>query len=326
MSRSPKISGGPLKAVEQDFEYQSGWVRGPTREIAFNHDLSRQTKELWTWLASVKPMCTSYTWKDCESATRIAPRHRTRCLGQLIALGFVEQKFTESGVIIVLKDPYIAYERNLKQNDNIVVVDEQDAEKEVLITIQPEPKPPATKRNTKPKETAAKSTMKVGTDQDKAALLSSWNKYKPESYKGLYNISDKRWESLFRHMQNLHHDTQDVEGFIKTICRGIPKSEVWGKKMESRYRGFDNLFGTGNVEARKYGNVTECYELGLSDGQLGQAVTEQKVVERDRVLDSITYKLNSAKDRGDVEKIEMLQKRLENHIAFINSEAIKDAS
>ena len=79
------------------------------------------------------------------------------------------------------------------------------------------------------------------------------------------------------------------------------------------------------MEARKYGNVTECYELGLSDGQLGQAVVEQ-VVERDPVLDSITYKLNSAKDRGDVEKIEMLQKRLENHIAFINSEAIKDAS
>ena len=52
----------------------------------------------------------------------------------------------------------------------------------------------------------------------------------------------------------------------------------------------------------------------------------EQVVERDPVLDSITYKLNSAKDRGDVEKIEMLQKRLENHIAFINSEAIKDAS
>ena len=65
-------------------------------------------------------------------------------------------------------------------------------------------------------------------------------------------------------MQNLGHDTKDIDGFIKAVCEGIPKV-FWGKKQESRYRGFDNLFGTGNVEAVKYRNVTE---LGISEKNL----------------------------------------------------------
>lgn len=304
-----------MKAVEQDFDYQGGWVRVPTREIAFNHDLSRQTKELWIWLASVKPLSTRYTWKDCESTLRIAPRHRTRCLGQLVALGFIELKFRETGVIVVMKDPYKAYERNLKENDDIeAIVTEKDLDSEPLITIKPKTEPSLTKRQAKPKENNAKSSMTAGTDQDKAAFLEAWNKYKPDSYKALYNISGKRWESLFRHMQNLGHDTKDIDGFIKAVCEGIPKSELWGKKQESRYRGFDNLFGTGNVEAVKYRNVTECYELGISGEQLVRNVAEVETHTYDPVLQSLTYRLNSAKNRGDTEKIETLQKKLDQHI------------
>ena len=87
-----------------------------------------------------------------------------------------------------------------------------------------------------------------------------------------------------------------------------------GQKQESRYRGFDNLFGTGNVEAVKYRNVTECYELGISGEELVCNVAEAETHTYDPVLQSLIYRLNSAKNRGDTEKIETLQKKLDQHI------------
>lgn len=215
---------------------------------------------------------------------------RKNCLAQLIAHGFIEIK---SNGVVVLKDPYKAFENdNLSSDAHIVtqkdLVDEIDEEPTVAAKSVP----------------TAKVEKKTSPSESITQLITSWNNHKPNSYQRLRTVSSKDWEAFIKQMKNLKHSTSDVDGFIKLICKGISKSDFWSKTIKSSGRNFSAIFGYGNVQDKKMRNVQVLYELGSQDLTEERSFTSVSVHQEEiDALQMIKMNLDRAKRRGDIEDI-----------------------
>ena len=269
---------GRLQGIERDWDFQSGWVRAPLREIVFNDRLSKQARLVWLWLASVPPDSPA-SWGECETLLRCGTKARRACISQLITEGFVS--VLDNG-IVVMHDPYEVFDSKrrevidslrdewsdsialIQRTENIstqrtMMIQEKKIDKE-LEKIQPklelEPEP----------EEAIKPDPKPKKDES-TSILSAWNDCKPETYTGMRRLSVKQRECIKRHLANLGLKQTDAREFICTICKGLGKSEFWSKTVAASGRNFNSVFGYGTPQDTKMKNIETLYSLGSEEQQ-----------------------------------------------------------
>lgn len=290
MAEATPLPSGPLNSVERTWDFKSGWVRAPIQEIVCNNSLSKQARLLWLWLASLKSGDRSYTWGDCEIAMGCQTKARKNCLAQLIAHGFIEIK--PNGVV-VLRDPYKAFENDNLSSDSHIIT-----QKDLADEIDKESSVPA--KTTPP----VKQEKKNSINENIAQLIESWNKYKPDSYQRLRTVSTKDWEAFLKQMRNLKHSTSDIDGFIMCVCKGISKSDFWSNTVRSSGRNFSAIFGYGNVQDKKMRNVQTLYDAGcIIQNEEKPDISPSLYKEELDALQMIKMNLDRAKRRGDLDEI-----------------------
>lgn len=309
MDPRPSVPVGRLTGVSRQWDYRSGWVRAPLREIVFNDRLSKQARLLWLWLASV-PDGSAASWGECETMLRCGTKARRSCMSQLITEGYIS--VTEDGSVI-LNDPYEVFNNKRQEilkglreewsqeiefieaiESNVASYNQIKLEKKIDEQLegvtQPEPKP-----EPKPKP---KSTKKNVDD-----VIESWNKCKPESYSGMRTISIKQQECIDKHMKNLGLPKASVEDFICSVCAGLNRSEFWSKTVDQSGRNFNSVFGYGNPQDVKMRNIESLYNLGKEDRVEVTKIEQRKLsaVEQEVVDDFRFIRLNlgNYKSRGD---------------------------
>jgi hypothetical protein len=302
MSALPPIPPGPLNSVERPWDYKNGWVRAPIREIVTNKSLTKQARLLWLMLASLKEGSTDYTWGDIEAELGCQTKARKNCLAQLVAQGFIE--ITEDGVVII-KDPYKAF------NDNLFSVDKPvKTRRGVKFTLEvselQEPEKP------KPKKTQRSTAETSSTQQNRDNCAASWNLHKPGSFRNKDVMSADDFLAVKLHMENLNHDSKDIDGFMRIICKGIARDNWWLNTCNKK--DFAAIFGSGRVQDKKRANVAKFYELGLNENKAENLEDQKPEDPNADKLANITYRLSVAKQRRDVAEIERWQKAL-NDIA-----------
>lgn len=299
MNQAPFIPSGPLKTVEQHFDYKGGWVRAPIREIVCNQSLTKQARLLWLWLASLKPGCNDYTWGDCEAELGCQTKARKSCLGQLVSQGFLEIR---SDGVVVLKDPYLAYKQGLLLSDKLIVTSHDEIPNHQYSEITKAPA--VTPKQTKPRQQSFDK-------QNISVIISAWNQYKPESFRSLRAVSDKQAEAFYKQMRNLNQGKENIEEFIKTICKGISKNNFWMYKVDSNGRTFSALFGYGNVGDTKLRNIQDLFDLGADQYVKPLNVRQDKPVTEDDETSSIRMYLDMAKKKGDPKEVAHWQEQLD---------------
>jgi hypothetical protein len=270
MEPQPSIPVGRLSGVSRNWEFRSGWVRAPLREIVFNDRLSKQARLLWLWLASV-PEGSPASWGECETMLRCGTKARRSCMLQLATEGYID--VLADGTVL-LNDPYEVFNNKRKEiledlrEEWVQEIEFIDAIEESTSSYQQiklekkidneivEIKQPKPKSNAKPK--ASGSSQKEG-------VIEAWNKCKPESYSGMRTISSKQQECIDKHMKNLGLAKDNTEDFICSVCLGLNRSEFWSKTVDSSGRNFNSVFGYGNPQDIKMRNIENLYNLGKDE-------------------------------------------------------------
>jgi len=305
MNDAPSVPSGPLHSVHRPWDYKNGWVRAPIREIVCNSSLSKQARLLWLWLASLKEGSPDYTWKDCEIELDCQTKARKNCLGQLISQGFLE--ISDEGIAI-LKDPYIAYSSKKLDSERKILTSRSQI-RHIEVSEIALHKEEIVKVEEKPKKTTPVSTVQRPTENDRQRCIDSWNFYKPDTYSSLNSFGNDRWQALVSHMSNLNYDKNDVEGFIKIICKGLNKDDWWVKECTNR--SYEGIFGSGKVQEKKRGNVQKFYDLGLVNDEAQQVLLKETKETFNNELANLKYRLDLAKARRNQLEIDKWQAEID---------------
>lgn len=312
MSLPTKIPSGPLKTVEQHFDFQSGWVRAPIREIVCNKSLTKQARLLWLWLASLKPGAESYTWGDCEAELGCQTKARKNCLGQLVSQGFLEIR---ADGVVILKDPYVAYKKNLISSEKFVITnDDEMTDHEFSEVIKPKTQP-------KQQRTTRSSSLNPTSDDCKIAL-NAWNEFKPDSFQGLNTFTGKHWQALYTQMDNIRHDKKDIRGFIRIVLSGLKKSDWWMNTVNASGRTFKAVFGYGTCGDQKLNNVCNLYDLGSDADAMPVLQRKEKPKLPDDESSTVIMYLNMAKSKGNQKEIDHWQRQLDMLSAISHGDSI----
>lgn len=320
MTEGSSIPTGRLQSVERDWEYQSGWVRTPLREIAFNDRLSKQARLLWQWLASVPPGSAYISWGECETVLRCGTKARRNCLSQLVTEGFIS--ISDNGVVI-MNDPYLVYNETRKRiideireewQEEIEIPERGESNNQLFSTIALEKgiddeinKISIAKEKPKPKAKPKPESIQI--------IIDSWNQCKPETYSSMRTVSTKQKECISKHMSNLGLSSENTKDFICSVCEGLKKSDFWSKRVDQSGRNFNSVFGYGSPQDTKMKNIENLYSAGNeATPVLKEKVPVKYNKEQQEIIDAyrfIMMNLNSAKARDDVNETERYNKLLE---------------
>lgn len=276
-------------------------MRAPLQQIVCNNSLSKQTRLLWIWLASLKPGETSYKWSDCESALGCQTKARKNCLAQLVYHGFITIK---PNGIVVINDPYEVFENEKLSASSPVIVENRLEEQCDIELTSPIESPNCKEQST---QEPVKTEKKQAKSRNVQLIIDAWNKYKPQSYQKLRTLSIKQLEAFDRQLKNLKKDPSETEDFIRIICTGISKSDFWIKTLPAKGRNFAAIFGYGNAGDTKLKNVETLYELGLSapSGEEETFDIAETPQSKEEINAYRMIKMNyvNAKRRGDIQEI-----------------------
>lgn len=321
MSDHAPIPVGRLQAVERDWEYQSGWVRAPLREIVFNDRLTKQARLVWLWLASVLPGKTQVSWGECETMLRCGTKARRNCIAQLIEEGFIS--VSDNG-IVVMHDPYEVFNNKRKQllqeireewQEDAIFIDQMYDSRNIKSVLLSEKKIDQQIIEIKSEEKIPREPKQEKKTAKEDPILNSWNECKPESYSSMRTVSSKQKECVTRHMKNIGLAKDEVEDFICTVCDGLARSEFWTSTVDPSGRNFNAVFGYGIPQDTKMKNIENLYTAGLGDAPMLRPKIEKKyTAEQQEVIDAykfICMNLNSAKARDESSEVARWSKHLE---------------
>ena len=311
MSDGPNLPIGRLQSVEREWEYQSGWVRTPLREIAFNDRLSKQARLLWQWLASVPPGSAYISWGECETMLRCGTKARRNCLSQLVTEGFIS--ISDNGVVI-MNDPYLVYNETRKR-----IIDEirEDWQEEIQVPARGESSETLFSTITVEKSidneisklTTPKTSTKPSTktkSESVQVIIESWNQCKPETYSSMRTVSAKQQECIAKHMKNLGLSSDNTKDFICSVCQGLKRSDFWIKRVDQSGRNFNAVFGYGSPQDTKMKNIENLYSAGnettptLKEKVPVKYNKEQQEVIEIGEIESTTYAQRNYPDDGKI--------------------------
>ena len=282
MADDNALPRGPLAAVVQPWDYVGGWVRAPKAEIIFNSRLTMQARLLWLWLASIHPSNTNITWSQCEAALCCGTKSRRNCLSQLVEEEFIT---INSNGVVILHNPYEAYQKRKKETIPSIDLKFDYSEQPNIEIIKTEPKPKK-------------------TDIDYMEICkNAWNENKPNNYASVRKITKKQEEAVLAHTKNLQLPKKELSDFIKTVCEGIRKDDFWLNKNSSKT--FSTIFGYGKTLDKKLKNVEFLYFLGVNDHEdSGTAYIPQRNQELINSYKEYTFRLEKAMVGGNADEIE----------------------
>ena len=299
MTETAAVPVGRLQGVQRNWEFQSGWVRAPLREIVFNDRLSKQARLVWLWLASVPPNA-QVSWGECETLLRCGTKARRCCIAQLVSEGFIS--VLDSGIVL-MHDPYKVFDTKRKEiidslreewgdalslneyaEDKLtqrnIMIQEKKLDKELeKVQITPEP--------IEPKANTSKTESKK---DDSTIIVEAWNNCKPKSYTAMRRLSGKQKECIKKHLANLGLKQSQTTEFICTVCNGLNKSEFWSKTVAASGRNFNSVFGYGIPQDTKMKNIETLYALGAEETQDTPAETKPNyTLEQQEIIDAYRY-------------------------------------
>lgn len=297
MDQTAPLPTGRLKAVERDWEYQSGWVRAPLREIVFNERLSKQARLVWLWLASLPELGCTATWNECESLLNCKTKARRNCILQLVTEGYVS--VSPSG-IVVMHDPYEVYSHNNYIDSELKTIAVKEKVAKVVETI-PEiiEEPKATKADQIMKDlleiqekiapTENKTKSKKSIVPKIELIIEAWNECKPQSYSSLRSISIKQQECITKHMKNLGLDETQTKDFICKVCSGLLKSNFWTNQVRQETRNFRAVFGYGAPLDKKMKNIEDLYNAGEDFITPTITIKKSYTLDQQELIDAYRY-------------------------------------
>lgn len=320
---------GRLQSIQRDWDYQSGWVRAPLREIVFNDRLSKQARLVWLWLASVPQNSSHISWGECETMLRCGTKARRSCIAQLVIEGFIS--VGDNGVVI-MHDPYVVYNekraeilnemREEWKEESVTVQDFEDisstfnfisTEKNIDDQINKLKETKPTKQ-TQPKSKSLPPELKI--------IIESWNNCKPETYSSMRTVSTKQRECISRHMKNLGLTNDNIEDFICSVCNGLKKSDFWSQKVDQSGRNFNAVFGYGSPQDTKMKNIENLYNAGNEEiPEIKQKLPLKYNIEQQETIDAyrfIRLNLDQARQRSDRSEIERWSKLMETTLQDIS--------
>lgn len=327
MSETALLPTGRLQSVQRQWDFQAGWVRAPLREIVFNDRLSKQTRLVWLWLASVPEGAIGVSWAECETLLRCSTTARRRCISQLAEEGFIE---VLSDGVVVMRDPYAVFDDTRKEildslreewDDNLdlitaseVVVTNRNAvivEKKIdkhIEKIQKETK-------SKPKPAAKKPEKK--SDE----IIDAWNNCKPETYSTVRVISERQRMSIKTHMANLGLSPGETWDFICSVCKGLKKSQWWSKTVDQSGRNFNAVFGYGQPQDKKLRNIENLYSAGHEElPEITPEIKKTYNLDQQELIDAYkfsTMNFENARRREDANEQEHWQKHITKSITAL---------
>ena len=281
----------------------------PMEEVLFNPRLTGKSVQLWGWLAAAKSMSDKSflipSWQSCELKMQCGVTVRRRCLTQLVEEGFIS--LSADGKVVTMHDPVKVYE---KQRQSIAEEICKECEKlrgkkeEVQPKIIEEPVPKVTKEPI----------------NEKQLIIDAWNSCKPESYSKIRVLSVKQRECINKHLKNLGLTKEDINEFICSVCRGLQRSDFWSKKVDTRTRNFNAVFGYGNPNDTKMKNIENLYldgdpEQVPPDEKKNDVLTSEHE-ESILALKSLDYQIEMSNPNDDyvqhyLEQREMIREHLE---------------
>lgn len=322
MSQAVKVPTGRLNRVKRDWDFQPGWLRGPSIEIIFNTRLTPQARFLWLWLSSVSEMGGPISWSKCEAVMQCGTKARRSCMAQLIEEGFI--KVQKDGNVI-LNDPYSVYRAKRKEMIDALQEDWEDedclleelgnAEKRVQIKIvekrlEAAPKPVEVVQE-KPEEPRPPKKASIDKDQ----VIECWNKYRPEGFSKLRTLSSKQYESITKHMRNLSLSPSQTEEFLQAVCAGLGKSNFWTRTVSNKTKCFVSVFGYGNPQDTKMKNVETLYVEGLEPSVSSDPIKPEYDTDQQDALSTLQFikmQLREAEINQNQPDIETWTKHLES--------------
>lgn len=339
MIDTASVPTGKLQGIEREWDFQSGWVRAPLREIVFNDRLSKQARLVWLWLASVPPGSANVSWGECETLLRCGTKARRSCIGQLVTEGYIS--VLDSG-FVVMHDPYEVFDNKRQEvleslreewNESVdlIIESEKSTNQRTLILAEKKIDKEIEKIEAQlvepeielPEEKPVKP-LKYDAGED---ILEAWNQCKPESYSSMRRLSSKQKECVKKHMNNIGLKPSDTKDFVCAVCKGLDKSPFWSKQVNAHGRNFNAVFGYGSPQDTKMKNVENLYSLGNEEIAVQQEPARKEYSnDQQELIDRYRYiKLNyeNVRLREEDKEAERWYKHLQETIEELNEMGVE---
>lgn len=242
---------------------------------------------------------------------------RRLCLAQLVQEGFVT---VEDNGVVVLHDPYEIYRQThtevipkIEREFQYQACNDKDAvsKEQPIVTVT---KVEVIKETQQDHQEPKVSVEKEKKSEIVAAIISTWNEAKPDSYSKIRTVSGKQLEAVGKHLKNLSLKQKDLQMFLKSVCLGISRSDFWSNRVDASGRNFSAVFGYGNPHDVKLKNVENLFMLGQDEGEPQETIDnlDENQKELIKTYKYISFEYEKARNRNNQAEMNKWKQNLES--------------